>query len=382
MATARRELKRLGSRRLYFCAMIAVPLAAALMFLSLLSQGLPLRSPTAIVDLDHSSMSRQMTRTLQAMELTDISRTAESFHQAMGMVDRGEIYGFFYIPADFQRDALSGREPTLSYYTNMAYFVPGTLAFKGFKTLAVSTSGSIVKATLVEAGVGDKLSGTIIQPMRVQDHEIGNPWTNYSIYLSNSFIPGVIELMVMLVTAFSIGDEIKTGTSRRWLETAGGSMLTAVAGKLAPQALVFSIVGVAIQSLLYGYCHFPLNGSLAAMVAAMVGLVIASQWLAVVITASFANLRMAVSSASLMGILAFSLAGFSFPVASMYGSLSVFSYLLPVRYYFLIYIDQALNGVPLYYSRLYFAALLLFPIAGCALLWNLRRACLKPVYVP
>ncbi len=66
----------------------------------------------------------------------------------------------------------------------------------------------------------------------------------------------------------------------------------------------------------------------------------------------------------------------------MYGFLAVFSWLAPIRYWFLIYVNEALNGVALYYSRLYFAALLLFPLGTFTMLWHLKRACLKPVYVP
>ncbi len=66
----------------------------------------------------------------------------------------------------------------------------------------------------------------------------------------------------------------------------------------------------------------------------------------------------------------------------MYGPVAIFSYILPVRYYFLIYVNEALNGVALYYSRYYFAALLVFPLVASTMLWRLKRACMKPVYVP
>ena len=94
------------------------------------------------------------------------------------------------------------------------------------------------------------------------------------------------------------------------------------------------------------------------------------------------NLRLALSIASLIGILSFSVTGFSFPVQSMYGSIGIFSYLIPLRYYFLIYVDQALNGIPLYFSRWYYIALLVFPFVALLLLGNLKKHCLRPVYVP
>lgn len=66
----------------------------------------------------------------------------------------------------------------------------------------------------------------------------------------------------------------------------------------------------------------------------------------------------------------------------MYGSVGVFSYIVPLRYYFLIYVDQALNGIPIFYSRWYYVALLIFPLVSLLGLPRLRRKCLNPVYVP
>ena len=60
----------------------------------------------------------------------------------------------------------------------------------------------------------------------------------------------------------------------------------------------------------------------------------------------------------------------------------MFSWLAPIRYWFLIYINEALNGVDLYYSRYWFVALIIFPFVGMSMLHNLRKACLNPVYVP
>jgi ABC-2 type transport system permease protein len=66
----------------------------------------------------------------------------------------------------------------------------------------------------------------------------------------------------------------------------------------------------------------------------------------------------------------------------MYGAIGIFSYIAPIRYYFLIYLNQALNGFDVYYVRYYFAALLAFPLIGGVLISRLKRACTDPVYVP
>ena len=379
--TIKREVKRWGTRRVYLWAMVLIPLAVAFFLLNLMNEGLPTKVPTAIVDNDNTPMSRTLTQSLGSTELIDLTYHAASYHDAMSKIKSGEIYGFFLIPENFEADALAGRTPTLTYYSNMTYFVPGTLTFKGFKTMAVLTSGEVVETALTDLGVSERTAGTLLQPVVIDVHPMGNPWTNYNIYLSNSFIAGVIELMVFLVTCFSICEELKRRSSIQWLAGAQGSLTKALIGKLLPQTIVFTIIGYGLDAILYRYLHFPCAHT-GMMLLAMPIYVIACQSFAVIICSLLPNLRLSLSICSLTGILAFSIAGFSFPVEQMYGAIGIFSYILPVRWYFLIYIDQALNGVDPFYSRYYYVALLCFLPVAVALAWRLKKRCLNPVYVP
>ena len=377
----KREIARLGSRKMYFFGMVLVPIFVAVFFLSILGEGLPERVPTAVVDLDHSQLSRSVTRSLKALQVLDINKDCESYDQALDETRAGSIFGFFVIPANFEKDALSGESPTLEYYSNMTYFVPGTLAFKGFKTVAVGTSAGVVRQTLQGVGIDPDQSEGLIQPLDIELFGLNNPWMNYAIYLCPSFTMCAFVLMIMLMTAFSITMEIKNGTSPDWLATARGSMGMAVTTKLLPQTVIWFCVGLFIQWLFFGYSHFPLNGSLFWMIVALLLVIVASQAFALFICSLVPNPRLAFSLCALFGILSFSFTGFSFPVESMYGALAVFSWLAPIRYWFLIYINEALNGVGLFYSRLYFCALILFPLVSTLLLRRLKRACLTPVYV-
>ncbi|MDE5683954.1 MAG: ABC transporter permease [Muribaculaceae bacterium] len=378
----RREIHRMCSRKMYIFGMVIVPIFTVVFFLDLLSPGLPEHVPTAVVDLDHSTMSRSVTRSLRALQLLDICKDAESYDQALDQVRAGETFGFFVIPANFEKDALGGNTPTLEYYTNMTYFVPGTLSFKGFKTVAVATAGGVVQQTLVSMGVDPQNVASIIQPVVIDQFPLNNPWMNYSYYLTPSFSMATLALMIMLMTVFSITMEIKDGTSPSWLATNGGSMLQAIVTKLLPQTVVFMAVSLFMLWLMFGFSAFPMNGSLFWLIVATFLLVTASQGFAVFVCSVVPNPRLSFSLCALFGILSFSFTGFSFPVQSMYGGLAVFSWLAPIRYWFLIYINEGLDGVGLYYSRFYFVALILFPFVACVLQKRLRKACLNPVYVP
>ncbi|MDE6258273.1 MAG: ABC transporter permease, partial [Muribaculaceae bacterium] len=110
--------------------------------------------------------------------------------------------------------------------------------------------------------------------------------------------------------------------------------------------------------------------------------VLASQGFALFVFGVLPNMRLSMSVCSLLGILSFSIAAFSFPVQSMYGAIAIFSYIIPIRYNFLIYADQALNGIDIYYSRVWFAAYIVFIILPFTMLWKIKKYMKDPVYVP
>lgn len=382
LTVVRRELRRLTSRPIYFMGIVLVPVVMAFFFIGMLDPGLPLKVPAGVVDLDHSQMSRRLTRSLDAMELIDVVETPMGYHDAMNAVQSGRIMGFFMIPEGFEKDAVSGRGPQLTYYFNLSIYVPGSLMFKGFKTMGVTAAGGLVQTEMLEKGAPEALAGVVLQPLTVNSHPLHNPWLNYSYYLSPSFLYGVLELMIFLMTAFAITQEIKNATSPQWLAAARGRTATALLGKLLPQTVIFTILGWGINSLLFHWNHFPMNGQEWWMVIGMFLFVAASQSFAVAVCAILPNPRLALSVCSLVGILAFSLAAFSFPVEAMYGAIAIFSYILPVRWYFLIYADIALDGWAVYYARMYFVALLVFPIVATLLAPLMKRSLRNPVYVP
>ena len=110
--------------------------------------------------------------------------------------------------------------------------------------------------------------------------------------------------------------------------------------------------------------------------------VLASQGFAIFVFGVLPSLRLAMSICSLLGVLSFSIAAFSFPVESMYPALKPFTYIMPVRYNFLIYADQALAGRELYFSRWWFAAYFIFILIPFIFMRRIKKAYADPVYVP
>lgn len=376
IATVEREWKRIMGRPIYLFSSVFVMLFCYVFFLTFFNQGLPNSLPAGVVDLDNSYVTRTFTRNIDATAQTAVIHHYSSCTEARQDMQRGNIYGFIVFGKDFEKKLLSGQRPELSSYVNDAYLIPGSLLLKDFSYMRALGSGYIRQRLLQARGMSDHQIINIIQPVTLDTHLIANPWANYGIYLMNVLLPGVLQLMVLMLTIFSIGAELKERTSRHWLRTAGNSMFTALCGKLLPYTLIFTLLGTGGNFILYGYLHFPMNGSLAWMCFATFLFVIAHQAIGIFFIGIFPVMRDGISLAALYGLLGFTFAGFTFPIEGMPYTVRIFAEIFPIRHYFNIYVSQALNGANISYSLLCFAALLAFSILPAFVYYRLKRAAL------
>lgn len=377
-----RSVLQIVRRPIYWVAFFFLPLFIFLMMSSLMSEGLPFQVPAAIVDKDGSSVSREVSQTLAGMQLVDVRKTCNSFTEARHDMQKGNIFGYFLIPENFQQDLLSGRKPEITFYTNMTYFVPATMLLKTFQATALYTKAGITMNVLEAVGATPDQVTPLLLPVNIEARAIHNPGLNYAIYLCNSFVPCVLQLMIFLVTCFSLGQEIKYGTSVKLIRMAGGSTIKALAAKLMPQTIIWMVIAIFMEVWLFKINGYPVYGSWFWLTLSELMFVLACQGMALFFFGLFPNLRLSLSISALTGILSFSIAAFSFPVESMYPAVGIFSWIVPTRYNFLIYIDQALNGIDIYYSRIWFVAYIVFMLLPLLLVRRIGKCMEKPVYAP
>jgi len=379
---ARRELRRMATRPIYWFSMVLAPLFCYLFFTSLMSSGLPTDLPLGLVDNDRTTTSRNLARNLDAFQQTDIVHEFASVTEAREALQKNEIYGFYYIPAGTTRKAQRQEAPTVSFYTNYSYLVAGSLLYRDMRTMSELASGAASRTVLYAKGATERQAMAYLQPIVIDTHPIGNPWLNYSVYLNNTLIPGILMLFIFMVTVYSIGIEIKERTSRRWLHMAGYSMPKALTGKLLPQTFVFLLMGATYVFYLYGYLHYPCHCGIPTMLGVMALAVLASQGMGVLMITTLPTLRLGLSFASLWGVISFSISGMSYPVMAMHPMLQGVSYLFPLRHYFLLYVNCALDGYDLLNAWPYVAGLLAFALLPLLLLRRLKNVLLTFEYIP
>lgn len=377
----RREWGILRTRPIYFFGMILAPFLTAFLLLYMMAGGLPQDMPVAVVDEDGTATSRALVRSLDAFQSSRVSLRALSMQEALSAMRRTEVYAIYHIPRGLQAHAGSARQPKIHYYTNGSYLMAGSFTFRDMKMLSELASAKVGLQTGQARGRTEEQIIGAIQPIRVQLEVMSNPWLNYSAYLTTTILPGVLQLMIFLITSYSIGVEIKRRTARSWLAAAGGSMVRALLGKLLPHTLIFLLVGCSLQGLLYGWMGYPLQSSWWSMAGAMLALVLSAQSLGAFFVALIPVLRMSLSLGSLLGMLSFSISGMSIPVSTMSPAVQALSHIFPLRYYYQIGINQALVGAPWVEAMPLYLGLLAFLLLPLVTLPRLRHFLLHMDYI-
>ncbi len=372
LSVARRELRIVRNRPLYFMGSIGVIAFCAIFFLTFLDHGLPDDIPIGVVDEDYSTTSRNFCQQLDATQLGKVVHY-DSFSSAREDMTSGKIAGVCVIPEGMNEDIQAFRQPKITFYVNGLYFVSGALAWKDLLTMVNLTNGAVQREVLRAKGFNDSQIMGMIRPIDIDTHQIGNVTTNYNYYLSGILLPGVLEMIVILVLIYSLGAELKFGTSRHLMEYSGHSVVTALTGKLLVWTLAFSVIGFVIIMLLYHWLHFPISGSIFNMFIAMFLMILASEAIGVFILEMLPVPRLALSVGALYSVLGFSLSGFTLPLEAMPPYIQGLAAMFPIRHYYLFYVQEVIFGAGFagwWKEVIYLLMFLFVPLVGLNRLKN------------
>ena len=376
-----RELRAFSKRPIFLIIMFVAPLGFLWMFTSLMQAGLPTKLPAALVDEDDTHVTRQLTRILGTMEETRFVLQTYSFTEAREAMQRGEIYAIFRIPKGTTEAALTQRQPVVSFYTNDTYYIAASLLMKDMRKMAEMAGLAITRETMRARGFTDEQIMGTIQPIVVESHPLGNPHLNYSVVLSNLIVPGLLMLVIMLTTSYSLGNEWKRGRQKHLYEMGNGNIWVIIIGKLLPQTLLYTLIFWLIDLIFYSYLQFPCQCGIPRMMLWGHLAVLASQGFGLLMFEAFpGQMRMAMSACSLLGVMQFSLAGFSFPVSAMDAPFQWLSNIFPLHHYFPIYVNQCLNGYDISYAWANVAALVAICLLPNVFVFRLRDAFLHKQY--
>ncbi len=375
-------MKILKENPIYGFCMVVFPLLAMFFFTSLLADGLPQDLPVGVVDLDNTSTTRALIRKLDGFQNSKVAAHYPSVAEARHAMQENEIYGFVYFPKGTTSNLMSARRPKISYYYSNVSLAGGSMVMKDLKTVTTLGSAAVGMATLRAKGATDQQIQAFLQPIRIDLHQVANPWSNYNVYLSTVFVPGIMMLFMFLISAYSLGMELKFNRGKEWIEKADGNIVVAILGKYLPHVVVFLLLISFYQFYIYHVLQFPHVGSWAMILLLSVLGVFGSIGFGIFAFGLMPSLRMSMSICSLWGVLSFSLAGSAFPAMGMDAALQAVTWLFPLRHYYMLFQITVFNGYPLIDAWFHLVALIAFTLLPWFVIGKVKNAMLTYVYIP
>ncbi len=341
---ARRELSRIAGDWYYAVLMLVLPLVGFALLCAIFASGVPRDLPVVVVDGDHSALSRQLFRMVDATPSMRVACEAPDMAAARALVLENKAYAVIVAPEGLERDVRRGESPRVVAYYNAQYLLPASLIRKDLRAAIGTLAAGLELRARESRGEPARVALARSEPIRVDYHTLFNPQLNYSYYLAAALLPAILQLFIVVGGVHAIGVELKEGTAGAWIEAAGGSAWRAVAGKLVPYAAHFTALGLFMLVVLFRYMAVPMRGHLAVIVAATALFVLAYLAMAVLIVSWTANLRLATSVAAFYTTPAFAFVGITFPTFGMPAVGRAWGALLPLTHYLKIVVDESMRG--------------------------------------
>ncbi len=368
-----REIDRMTGSTIYLFTTLIGPLISFIILLSIFSDGIPRNLPVGIVDHDNTNLSRKIGMWVGATAEAEVVGHFPNQPEAYQQMKEGKVDAVIIIPEGTEKNILKGQGETVQVFISNANLLKGGFLQKGIYKSLATLSGGIKLQFAMKSGLTDVQAKAKIQPIKLQQHVLFNPFGNYSYFLLSALLPLMIVLFTLLSAVFAVGLEVKEGTGPDWLQHADGSLIVALAGKLVPYTILLFINAMVMNVILFVQMGTPMQGSFVFLLISELFLIMTYQLLAVFLVSATANLRLGLSLASAYSMMALTFSGLTFPQFSMPLAARIFSYIFPYTYWIKIFISQAMRGEAIVHALIPLASFLPFILLAVMFLPRLKR---------
>jgi ABC-2 type transport system permease protein len=224
--------------------------------------------PVAVIDQDHSALSRQLARYADAHPSVSVTVLTADLQQALDLLRRNEIAGTLFIPSGFSDKVLTGRTANVEVAGNGLYMMLNKSAVNGLaEAVGTVSAGVEVKRLGANTPLADQALAQR-QPVVLNSVPVFNVREGYGAYI----VPGVVVLIIQQTLLMAIALMFGTWFERDGLPISAGlssyfGMLSGYASAAALNCLYFfgfvlwwqdysrggNLAGMLVFILLYSY---------------------------------------------------------------------------------------------------------------------------------
>ena len=183
------------------------------------------RVPVMVVDLDHSSLSRQITRWAGASPRLELRGVTASEEQAQQALWRGDIEGYAILPQDMKRHVVRGTSAVVSVAGDGAYALLNKTVLYGFSEAVASVSAGVEIKRLQVMGQSALQAGATHRPVNTQMVALFNPTEGYGSFVVPAVVLLIIQQTLLIGAAMFTGTLVELGQYRANVANWAGRVL-------------------------------------------------------------------------------------------------------------------------------------------------------------
>ncbi|WP_029686933.1 ABC transporter permease [Tatumella saanichensis] len=315
------------------------------------SAGTLLNLPVAVVDNDHSQLSRELIRKLDASPHAALTEWPGGLVEAQQKLRSAKDYGILYIPADFESDMLAGRQPQVVFYYNALFYASGLYSTQDFPALMTALNSEY--RGVIERKIGKTVPA--LPQVSLIYHSLFNASGSYIYYQQFAATIHLMQLFVVTCMIYVL--------SRSKPLIYSSSFCMSLLGKLLPYTLIYTVVLMAQIALLVWTSSARVVGDPFYMFCVAFCYIIAAQSLAIFLFTFTGSSITAYTLMALMVSIAMTFSGLAVPELSMPWPAQVIANLEPLTHALYAMFDLFLRQVPAAPVASVCALLLIYPLA-------------------
>lgn len=296
--------------------------------------------PTAIYDLDNTKQSRDIIRLFSYSKYFDIRRYLRTESDIQDVMDHSIIKGVIKFNRGFAQDLTSNRT------AQMQIIVDGTDSnaaqiILGYAGTIISNYNSRILQQRGEIYLNRK---DIYPVVDLRERR----WFNVNLESRNYYLPGVIAMIVtlmsLILTSMAIVREKEIGTMEQ-LIVSPIKPIELILGKITPFGIIAVVQMIMIATVGVLWFHIPLRGSIPLLFGSTFIYLLTSLGIGLFISTVSSTQQEAMMSIFLFYFPAILLSGFAYPVANMPQWVQIITIFNPLKYYLIILRSIFLKGV-------------------------------------
>jgi len=288
-------------------------------------------NPIAAVDLDHSDLSRQVIRMLDANQFIWITSRPDSMIEAQQKLFERKVDGIVVIPQDFQRKIFRGEQGVIVTYADAGYFLIYRQIVTGVSQIVGTLSVGIQVNRLTAKGFMPEQAMAAAIPLNLISYPLFNRPGGYSSYI----VPPVLILILQQTLLIGIG--MLGGTAREYRAShylsAGwdgkSGLISTILGKAGAYFSLYLLHSVFFFTIIFRLHQYPHRGDLLVLLWFIVPYLLSVIFLGMALASLFRIREVAMAVLVFTSIPILFLSGFAWPAGSIPGSLTFFAHFIP-----------------------------------------------------